>query len=360
MKYVKGFDTIRAFAVLTVIVGHWGPYLTPNTPANTIMESFFQFGRFGVTIFFVLSGFLITSILLNEKIKNPPERRFSVIKNFFARRILRIFPLYYLFILGYFLANDSYVRSHIWYFLTYSSNLLRGDTDNPLPHFWSLAVEEQFYLVWPWLILLINRKYLKYVFYISILTGITSQYISYYIFHQQQGVISINCFDSFGIGALYAYARLDQAKCAKFEQRFRVLFPLMLFAAWKLVSINGLPIGVLYLRLLDNLIALAMIMFALNNQTEWVRKYVMENKALNFIGKISYGVYAYHFTVGDCYVNYMAYLMKKYPSMPPILYNFYFSYCIKLALLITVCWLSFRFIEQPIMRLKKKFEYASK
>ena len=360
MKYVKGFDTIRALAVLIVIVGHWGLPFAPNAVLAGIIDSVVQFGRFGVIIFFVLSGFLITSILLNEKVKHPDEKHFVSIKNFFARRILRIFPIYYLFLLIIYICNDTFVRSHIWYYIGYSSNLLRDIDKKSLPHFWTLAVEEQFYLVWPWFILLINRKYVKYVFIVFILMGIASQYLSNNILHLPYGFLSINCFDSFGIGAIYAYIRLDSAQCKQFEQSFKTAFPILLFIAWKMVPAEGTPIGVLCIRLLDNIIALAMIIFAINSKTIWVKQMILENKVLNFIGKISYGIYVYHFTFRIAFTSLNNYFMVKLPAIRSILNNDYVFYFTKLGALILVSWLSYKFIEQPIMRLKKKFEYPKK
>ena len=359
MKYIKGFDTIRALAVFFVIVEHWGPYFKEHTLPDYIKTTFVENGLFGVNLFFVLSGFLITSILLNEKRKDTEGKQFTIIKNFFVRRVLRIFPIYYLVIILCCLFQYQFVKDHIWYYLTYTSNILPYATNKPnvLSHTWSLAVEEQFYLIWPWLIIFINKKYLKYVFVSAIIIGIVSKYLALYAFHHNFPVLVFNCFDSFGIGGMYAYIRLDREKCLKFEKTFRVVLPLLLFLAWRMASFGGIPILVTYARTLDSLIAIALIMFAINNQSEWMRKYVLENRVLNFIGKISYGLYLYHYTLGPSYDSFIETYARNHPSLPPFVSGFYTSYCVKLALLITICWLSFRLIEQPILRLKKRFEY---
>jgi peptidoglycan/LPS O-acetylase OafA/YrhL len=358
MRYVKGFDTIRALAVFMVIVAHWGPSFAAGSAADNVLNSFLQYGRFGVIIFFVLSGFLITSILLKEKIRHGAEKRFTIIKNFFARRVLRIFPIYYLFILLFIILRDPFVSSHLGYFLTYTSNLLRDVPGDSLPHFWSLAVEEQFYIVWPWLILLVNNKYLKYVFIFFIIMGLGSQYLTNNVYKISYGVWSINCFDSFGIGAFYAFIRLSDIRRIQFERAFRIVLPLLLFIAWKMEPLKGLPISVIYYRFIDNLIALAMIMFALNTQTVWVKRLILENPVLNFIGKISYGIYLYHYSFGIFYNNAINYIIAKAPATGTVLGNSVFFYCSKLAILLFVCWLSFILIERPVMRLKKRFEYA--
>ena len=170
MKYIKGLDTVRALAVLVVIVSHWGFPVVLGPKFYAVLNNIIGFGRFGLIIFFVLSGFLITSILLHEKEKYEDKPKFDSLKKFFIRRVLRIFPIYYILLFIMFLTNDPYIRDHIWYYLGYSSNLLR-ETDKVLPHFWSLAVEEQFYLIWPWIILFANKKSLKFIFLASIEIG---------------------------------------------------------------------------------------------------------------------------------------------------------------------------------------------
>lgn len=362
MKYVKGFDTIRAIAVLSVIIGHWGPSFKPGSSGDVIVSSLIQDGRFGVILFFVLSGYLITSILLNEKIKNTEGKHFTIIKNFFARRALRIFPIYYLVVIFFYLSNDPFVKAHIWSFLTYTSNLppYRTDQPNILSHTWSLSVEEQFYLIWPWLIILLPKKYIKYVLYLAIIIGLASKYYVLYVLHRHFPVLVFNCFDSFGVGGLYAWIRLDSEKCKKFERSFVAVLPFLLFISWKISHVDGTPLFVMYDRFLDSIIGLALIMFVLKNKNEWIRKYILENKALNFIGKISYGIYLYHFTFSASFDNLMYHLSQKAPAVSFLLMNPLLSYCLKFSSLILLCWLSFRFIEQPIMRLKKKFEYSKK
>ncbi len=360
MKYIKGFDTIRAIAVLTVIVGHWGPSFKTGSVGDAISSSLIQDGRFGVILFFVLSGYLITSILLNEKIKNTEGKHFTIIKNFFARRALRIFPIYYLVVLLFYIINDPFVRSNIGYFLTYTSNLPPYWTDQPniLSHTWSLSVEEQFYLIWPWLIILMPKKYIKHVLFLAIIIGLASKYYVLYVLHHHYPVLVFNCFDSFGVGGLYAWIRLDSERCRKFERGFVAVLPFLLFISWKISHVDGVKIFVMYDRFLDSIIGIALIMFVLKNKNEWIRKYILENRALNFIGKISYGIYLYHFTFSAAYENFSFYLTNKIPSLSIILLNPVLSYCLKFSSLILLCWLSFRFIEQPIMRLKKKFEYT--
>ena len=128
-----------AFAVLLVIVHHWcGPADSP-------------LGPIGVWIFFVLSGFLITRILLDSRSDSPGANRQAIVR-FYIRRILRIFPLYYLVLLLAFVTSTTF-RSHWSWYAAYLQNfwMIRATSDEQIfgPHLWSLAVEEQFYVVWP-------------------------------------------------------------------------------------------------------------------------------------------------------------------------------------------------------------------
>lgn len=150
--HYPALDGLRGIAILLVILYH-----------NYGFIEYFNYGWLGVDLFFVLSGFLITDILLHSV---HGENYF---KNFYARRVLRILPLYYLSLVLFILIlpaipafplNMSYYQEHQFWFWTYLQNwtlIFKQDGDTTaLGHFWSLAVEEQYYLVWPLVILLIR------------------------------------------------------------------------------------------------------------------------------------------------------------------------------------------------------------
>ena len=309
---------------------------------------------FGVNLFFVLSGFLISGILLKEKIANEGHQG-RTIKVFYIRRFLRIVPIYYLVIFIAYALNPG-VREYIWYYVGYSSNILPAKVlfDSPLVHTWSLAIEEQFYLIWPWLLIFVNRKYIKHVLLGFILIGIATRW-AVYTYHWPMMVF--NCFDSFGLGALYAYVRMDKDRCARFENVFKKLFPLLLFIAWRMYAYRGLPMAMVFSSTVDSLVGVALIMFAVNNRSEWMRKHILENKVFNFIGKISYGLYLYHYILGVYFDWYYRAYVKMHPGLPHLVTGFYFPYFVKYVLLLLISYLSFRFIEQPLLGLKKRFEY---
>ncbi len=167
--YLPGLDGLRGIAILLVMVFHFANM----TPASRIDEFFFQLTRYGwsgVDLFFVLSGFLITGILLDSK---GAENYF---RNFYARRALRIFPLYYAFVAGLLLvyplvggqevtSEAAVLRENQWWIWTHMVNWLvasMGDFQTRTPlgvgGFWSLSIEEQFYLAWSVVILLLSRQ----------------------------------------------------------------------------------------------------------------------------------------------------------------------------------------------------------
>ena len=164
LRAIPEFDGLRGIAILAVM----GFHLSGSSPepfgSLSAVYWGFNYGWAGVDLFFVLSGFLITSILLNTK--DSPD----YFSSFYARRSLRIFPLYFAAVALFFYLELPLVESHygvsssvrneqFWYW-TYLSNW-HNPLDRPiaaLNHFWSLAIEEQFYAVWPLAIWLCTRK----------------------------------------------------------------------------------------------------------------------------------------------------------------------------------------------------------
>ena len=150
---IPALDGLRGIAILLVLIHHLTIY-RPEGGLDSWIAAVPLFGWCGVNLFFVLSGFLITGILLDTR-DSPVFYR-----SFFARRVLRIFPLYYgVLFLGFVLAPlllpmpDAYGRHQLWLW-TYLANFAMpfGKGEPAFSHFWSLCVEEQFYLVWPFLV----------------------------------------------------------------------------------------------------------------------------------------------------------------------------------------------------------------
>ncbi len=165
-SYFAGLDGIRCLAIVAVIWHH--------TPGRELLHvPILLRGYLGVDLFFVLSGFLITTILIREEKKTGTIS----LRNFYARRSLRIFPLYYGFLLALAVWSWFTNRSEFYeyasilpYYVFYLTNFVEGGSRIFFEHGWSLAVEEQFYLLWPTMIKLLGMRRASYVISVIVLT----------------------------------------------------------------------------------------------------------------------------------------------------------------------------------------------
>jgi len=371
LKHIKGLDTLRAFAVIMVIITHWGPLFDESMPVARFIQTFFvPDGAFGVTLFFVLSGFLITSILLKARPGNGNQNRFVTVKNFFFRRVLRIFPIYYLLIGFLYLINFGDVRANIWYSATYTLNMLcyRTNAWNSISHVWTLAIEEQFYLLWPWLIIFTGKKYLKYVFWGAIITGVVSTYFVEVVWGHMDPFLVINCFDAFGIGGFYAWAMANDRIRPKFEKtvNWLALICWIIYFYWKVCFYthnppqNGIFIG----KTVVSIICLWLVMQVTNNKSVILRKYLWENRFFNYVGKISYGIYLYHSPfiplLSPAYKAFLDRLAVQLPAISGMLTSWAFLYWTQLVILLGICTVSYYVIEKPILDLKRFFKYKER
>lgn len=360
MYYIKQLDSLRAIAVILAIISHW---ILPTNAINKIPN-----GAIGVDIFFVLSGFLITRILFearnNGELLNISKA--TILKKFYLRRTLRIFPIYYLviFLLLFFSkSTGTNIQSTYIYFLTYTSNFYFYNTqqwDGLLSHLWTLAVEEQFYLIWPLIILFINKKYFPCVLAIFILIGIISQYILEGI--RMNVILPHTCFDAFGLGAVLSWIiTYAPEKLKKFYSV--ITYPAV---ACILLLIHGIVEHkwiALPQRTLTSFIALWIITYIVvySEKESFKFKFILNSRALIFLGKISYGVYLYH-NIVPTMLNLN--LINKYlnPLLPEIIFKTYWDQLYLLEnsiLVIGISWLSYIFIEKRFLSLKKHFEFQN-
>jgi len=155
MPFYPLLDSLRAVAVLAVILHHYNEAYFGNKQYGYLALA-------GVNIFFVLSGFLITNILLRSRneFELHGKSRLKILSRFFVHRVFRIFPLYYLVIILALLFRIPSASANSASLLTYTINYAfigAGKFIEPFSHFWTLAVEFQFYLLWPFVVLLVPR-----------------------------------------------------------------------------------------------------------------------------------------------------------------------------------------------------------
>ena len=342
MKNIPALDGLRGLAIALVLVFHWFP---STHWVNTLPN-----GPIGVTLFFVLSGFLITQILLSKK------EQFSFkenIKNFLARRALRIFPIYYavlctiaLLYHAHIAINTDFYTHPIPYFGYFYNHLLENSQNwsDQLSPYWSLAVEEQFYLFWPMLILLIPGK--KNVLWMIISFIVSGIFFRYYFIEIQKGigVYMLTCIDCFAWGALLAYVKKEEINISKTVQ----LIFLPIFISWLIICLTTSDqdlLKVLLFRTLTSMVGFAMIYFAMKIN---IFSKIMTFYPLQQLGKISYGVYLYHMVVPQLF---FIFLTKIHMSIPENWEHF-----VSAIVLIGFSLLSYQLIEKPILKLKKYFE----
>jgi len=354
MQYIKPLDSIRGIAVLLVLLSHWVPIYI------------FQSGAFiGVNTFFVLSGFLISNIIFRNKneAESAGYSKLIVLKNFFFRRALRIFPIYFFVVISLFVLGESRItniKSEIIYLLTFTINFHFSYLKYfgvYTAHLWSLAVEEQFYLVWPWLMLFVRRDYIPVTILIFILTGSISQL---FITDHFGYLTTYTCLDAFGLGALLSWVYTYKPQYLEKTSRllnYIVFVTLVIVLLW----VFGIISVVMPTRTMLSLFALWIINYiVLNTQNEKKLRFsfLLNNSKLVFIGKISYGIYLYHFYVPFLAYRFLDYLQQLLPNfLKP--YGFILYVIGIFGATIFFSWLSWRFVEMPIMGFKKYFEYQT-
>lgn len=355
MKYILPLDGLRGIAVLLVIVYHW----LPNRPLG-----FLPIGSIGVDIFFVLSGFLITGILIQERAKQ--NGRLEKVKNFIIRRSLRIFPLYYgvlivLTLLHSILPNP--VRSYWPFFFSYLQNFLFIKLDSfiggKVGHLWTLAVEEQFYLLWPWLVLFVGQRFLPLLLWLGIWIGVLCSFLFPNYFFFGNSLISVHpltCIQAFCIGGYLSYLMYFSIFTASLEKIIKYLAILSLFSYFALKAFYPYILG--FDRTLISVFIFWVIYRLSINKYDGVR-WLFDNAALIFVGKISYGIYIFHQFAPVSLNATLQFLSKRFPEVEFLRINkvdhpllFYF---LSFSALITLSYLSFRYYERPFLLIKRKF-----
>jgi peptidoglycan/LPS O-acetylase OafA/YrhL len=364
--YIKSLDGVRALAILLVMTFH---------------AEITHFGWLGVQLFFVLSGFLITGILWKEK--SRPEPVSFKFKKFWVRRSLRIFPLYYAYLIVWtltWLALDfpGYYETYAPYLFTYTFNYIRTMPEwlgNPLfTHLWSLSVEEQFYLVFPFIIFLLPARAIKYLL---IAVAILSPVIRYLLgeLYLQQGVTAevaadavywntLSHLDAFFLGGLIPVLSLDQ-KIKRPKVFLMVTLALVVLVGW--LNYQNTPGGEGYVADLGyshkqadhmeyvwqytllNLLFVSFILTVLSvrkSGSSLLRKFLETSWLVN-IGKVSYGMYIFHWLV-------LVYIFRNFFNTDNtwLRIGLFIPY---VAVVYFISYLSFRLFESKFLVLKDRF-----
>ncbi|MCC9138942.1 acyltransferase [Pontibacter silvestris] len=328
-----------------------------------------------LVFFFVLSSYLITKILLSSKrrVQEGKYTDFQLASVFLLRRTLRIFPAYYFYLLILVLLPyaGQHVRDNAASFFLYLSNFdiyFTQEWGELTPHLWTLAVEEQFYLIWPWVIIFTPEKYLLKVLYLVVISGVISRAVLYLLMGSPDEIITLQvlmptCIDGFGLGALLAYQHINGKTCAP------VLFKLLLIASplYIISLFSGYPfLAIVYDRLYIALIAMVVIEGANKGFNNVVGRF-LENKVVLYLAKISYGIYLYHIFAAFIFwkaLNKIAAVLNyrfgldisdivNVIAIPTVSFFFYMIVSIVLAAL------SWHLLERPVNNLKRFFMYTA-
>ena len=350
-KHILQIDGLRCFAVLSVLIAH---FIVGNYGGETLNK--IPFGT-GVNLFFVISGFLITSILLQKKeaIYNQTTTFFKEIKNFYVRRTLRIFPLYYIVLLFVVYFSFDQIKDYYGYLFTYTTNIymiIHNGYIGSKTHLWSLAVEEQFYLIWPFVILLVPKKSILLFILSIILLSLISKY---YFLNLSPYTIGSNasftsCLDSLGLGALLAHLQLNhliffKKLVTKKALILSIILYIILFLFPCILSEN---LESLLKNTFTSIIYFFLVGLASQNKFSTGVKALLENKISLYLGKISYGIYLIHNFMPEAFEKFFA---QKLPPTDHLSMRIVYWILLTIALASTSWYL----IEKPILRLKKYF-----
>lgn len=340
--YLPGLNGIRAIAALSVIISHIGIYLNYYGLKS---QGGYSLANYGVTMFFALSGFLITYLLLVEKAKTGTV----AVKKFYFRRILRIWPLYYLYLILVLLIIGAAINyKALWMYILFFANIafVIGLKLPYLAHYWSVAVEEQFYAFWPWVIrknkkILISLIAFAFIFFlIKILLT---------VFQAPQVLIALIHYTRFGclaMGGIAAYLLIEKNSVfLKIVQN--KISELISWGIFMLIAINKFHLFSIIDHEIITIATLVIIVNQVNNPKKIIS---LENRLFDYLGKISYGLYIYNPLI----IFLVSLILKNYLTTNYIL-NIIIIYSITIAMVIIVSHLSYFYFENKILKFKEKF-----
>ncbi len=378
--HFSGLNALRFFAAYFVALHHGETIRHKFGLPNFNDYSFFQNGAIAVSFFFVLSGFLITYLLLTEIEKTETVS----LRKFYWRRVLRIFPLYYLLVFIGLIAipvllsvinypntqpYDTWTGGVLFlFFLSFVVNAAFGS--HFLEPLWSIGVEEYFYIIWAPLLKIFKKRPLSIIGFVIVFKAILTLFFTFFpsenaTFNLIKEVTASLKFDLMAIGGLGAYAVFKNRPMLEKAFFFNPIFQVLLFVLLTVrfffnnycvdnqgiigffyrgfvltPVVNVFTEGVLFLWLLLNVSINPRAFFKL------------QNPILNRLGEMSYGIYMYQMLVIFAVVlGFKKTMLKMTPSVSTA-----FFYVLVTIGVISISWLSKRYFEDRFLRLKKRFD----
>lgn len=366
--YFQNLDILRFLAAMMVVVAHgygslvgwfgYAPFMQGDHPRvqnkvwHYIDNLIGNFG-FGVDVFFLISGFLITYLLLKEK---EITGKISL-KDFYIRRTLRIWPLYYfIIILGpwlvrwthstpapnylaqiFFVGNFAAIRTEDWIY--------------PFAHYWSICVEEHFYLVWPFLVAFIPTKRLVAVFATILFASIAFRFYmfvtpgyNYYHFYLH----TLSRIDVLAIGAMLAFFHWKKPFQVNIPGYVRMLMYVLLITLMCTDDIHSYDSEFnvtvkSYIYVGISTLAIGSFLFGQNNVLAPKKKNIF-----HYFGKVSYGIYMYH--------NVLIFIIIQKVMVPLGSTSHGLFTVVYLFLCLVIPVISYELIEKPFLKIKTRFE----
>lgn len=355
--YLPGLNGLRAIAALAVVISHTTLALGEFGLNNKIFgadadgnASGLTLAAHGVTIFFTLSGFLITYLLLKEK-----EVTRLHIKDFYIRRILRIWPLYYLYfgicLLTMLVMNMEINTGSVPFYLFLAANVpfILGGAIPLVAHYWSLGVEEQFYLFYPQIAKYSNKRLFKISLALILLLLILKMIFwvmdRRYHIHTPYLAINVTRFHTmlFGvIGAMLHYMHQPIFHKISTHKVTQIISWLVIF----LMALNKFHVASVIDAEIVSVITVFLIMGQVTKQNNIIN---LENTVCDFIGKISYGMYVLHPLI----IFYLSCMLGKFKSDSP--FNYIGVYLLVTGITVLLAFLSYEFYEKKFLKLKSKY-----
>lgn len=361
-SYLPELDILRFFAFFAVFIHHSLPHSIESyqgklAPLAEWIASSVIAGRFGVDLFFALSAFLITRLLIKESDKIGTIDA----KSFYLRRILRIFPLYYffifltIFVLPRSLAGEPLGFFHTIGYILFAANwscVFFGLPDSSATALWSVSIEEQFYLAFPFLVMYLGVKRLNSLAVAFLIVAFTVRFV---LFFSDASATAFACntfsrLDPIAVGILMA--TLMCANRLKPVKTFSIKC-LMLF-----LGIGGFIFvtkffdwagsGAFFLYPIGALSSGLIIWSFINYE----RKEMKKSNVLIYLGRISYGLYVFHLLAIR-----MALISFSYLSIAEKYFTVW-KFVIGLTITIIMATISYILLEKPFLNMKKKFTYV--
>lgn len=370
-SHMPALDGLRGIAIILVLLHHawvFSPFV-PTTWTERAYAVFGNAGWIGVDLFFVLSGFLITGILVDTK------GSAQFFQKFFARRILRIFPLYYASLLLFlvilpragFLTSDLLIaQENQFWFWTYFSNVLIAsdgwqESSLFLSHFWSLAVEEQFYMIWPFAVAWLSRNRLMKLCFLAIPLAWSARFVlalmdnniaAYVLMPARLSTLLVGAWFALYVRSPASEKRVDLRRVLLGASILLVLLGVVvtmdrgLQNLTDLGQLSGFPA-------VAGLAGLA-IFFASSRESLYTK--ALSSGVLRFFGRYSYAIYIWHLPLILILAR-TSFMRSTQQSLGPLSGHGVFV-LITMGASIVAALLSWNLLEKHFLRLKEKFEYA--